>query len=117
MTDATQIPEEIREALMRKLEDEFGAPASFYDFAAGAILEAVAPALMAEAEKRGRSIGTANATRRFQESLPEATRQMQEAAWDEGYDARGVDIANEGLTHQSLTLNPYRAATIRGEQA
>lgn len=34
------------------------------------------------------------------------------AAWDEGYDARGVDISNEGLTELLLTPNPYRADTI-----
>ncbi|GEB17194.1 hypothetical protein GUY44_12030 [Pimelobacter simplex] len=38
-----------------------------------------------------------------------AERALAEA-WDEGYDARGVDITKEGLTHQSLTPNPYRAA-------
>jgi hypothetical protein len=28
--------------------------------------------------------------------------------WDEGYDVRGEDIANEGLTERTLTPNPYR---------
>lgn len=43
-------------------------------------------------------------------------RDMQAAAWDEGYDARGVDIANEGLTYTTLTPNPYRAARIEEQR-
>ncbi len=35
-------------------------------------------------------------------------RAAAEKAWDEGYDARGVDISNEGLTERLLTPNPYR---------
>lgn len=36
------------------------------------------------------------------------TREDMARAWDEGYDARGVDIANEGLIYTELTPNPYR---------
>jgi hypothetical protein len=32
-------------------------------------------------------------------------------AWEEGYDARGRDIANEGLTERTLTPNPYRVTS------
>jgi hypothetical protein len=39
------------------------------------------------------------------------TREDLAQAWDEGYDARGRDIANEGLTERTLTPNPYRVTS------
>jgi hypothetical protein len=32
-------------------------------------------------------------------------------AWEKGYDARGRDIANEGLTERTLTPNPYHVTS------
>jgi hypothetical protein len=37
--------------------------------------------------------------------------EVRAEAWDEGYDARGGDIANEGLTVSTVTPNPYRGGT------
>ena len=42
---------------------------------------------------------------------PEQVEQAKAEVWDEGYDTRGIDIANEGLTQRSLTPNPYTEAT------
>lgn len=59
------------------------------------------------AEKRGRAIGTANASRRFSESLPEAIRQQKEIAWAEG-------VAWAGYTYDDAeTANPYRTTTTK----
>ncbi|MFI5426077.1 hypothetical protein [Aeromicrobium sp. UC242_57] len=60
------------------------------------------------AEKRGRAIGTANASRRFSESLPEAIRQQKkEIASAEG-------VAWAGYTYDDAeTANPYRTTTTK----
>lgn len=65
------------------------------------------------AEKRGRAIGTANAARRFQESLPEAIRQQREVAWGEGYGS-GHSNAMRQMSDEPnapTTTNPYRTTT------
>lgn len=61
------------------------------------------------AEKRGRAIGTANASRRFSESLPEAIRQQREIAWAEGVRV-ALNFAKrnpDGVTLRLEKPNPY----------
>src|SRR5690348_7495212 len=44
--------------------------------------------------------------------LAAAVRDAEQRAWDEGYDARGIDISNEGLMERTLTRNPYRVVDV-----
>jgi hypothetical protein len=44
-------------------------------------------------------------------ALAPVLAEVRAEAWDEGYDARGWDIANEGLTVSTVTPNPYRGGT------
>lgn len=67
------------------------------------------PTVVESQVRHARSVGTANATRNFQDSLPVAMRQVQEAAWDQGYTS-GHSNAMRRMSDEPnapTTVNPY----------